>query len=94
MIIATIGTRAHYLADLPAGVILAELSARLIFRSLERRRVWSNIRVLSAMQLASCVIVPLVLAAGLQHINTITGWGGVANMFSVTPTHPPEVPVM
>jgi hypothetical protein len=80
--LATIGTRAHYLMDLPSGVILAELTVRLVYLPMERRRLWSEPKALSPSTLPWLLLAPAILTAGLQWINTATGWGGVANIFS------------
>jgi len=79
---ATIGTRAHLLLDLPAGVVMAEVCVRCVYWPLERRQAFATPRSLSTSLLALSLIVPLALYAGLQHLNTITGWGGVANILS------------
>lgn len=79
-LIATIGTRAHFLTDLPAGVILAEFAARVFFLPMERRAVMNTPRALPYPVLPFIVLIPAAIAAGLSYLETITGWGGFAEM--------------
>lgn len=77
---ATLGTRAHYLLDLPAGLLLAELFARAFFRPLERRGAFESKQGLSPFLLAVFAAVPFSLYAVFVRLGEITGWQGLANM--------------
>jgi len=79
--ICTVGTRAHFLWDLPAGWILAELFYRAAFVPLEKLNLLSY-PTPSSTTLALSLVVPAALYAGLMHLSALTGWGGFANFFS------------
>lgn len=76
---ATVGTRAHYLLDLPAGFLIAYLVVRYVFLPWEERKSFRSPQACSWPQLAGMAAVPLVMWAIYDKLNAISGWQGLSN---------------
>jgi len=73
---ATLGARAHYLIDIPAGLLLAEVCARLMFLPMERNNTFSQPALLGVGGLCSaraCSCFPL-RDLRLARSNHWVGW--------------------
>jgi hypothetical protein len=85
---ATVTTRAHFLLDVPAGLLLAELVSRTLLlpcvateaRAAEQPTRTTPLR--RAVLVCAMATVPVVLFLVHEHLCTLTGWAGMANMWS------------
>jgi len=76
--IDTLLTRAHFILDIPAGWLLAELMARFMLIPLERSKCWNSQKPLPLWFLIGILVI---LHLGIYWLSVATGWTGMDNFF-------------
>jgi len=76
-LVDTVLVRAHYLLDLPAGLILAEVFGRFILAPIEKRKWFNSIHPLPS---AAIIILPILFYLPIIYLSSVTGWGGLENL--------------